>query len=165
MPTEIISEEIEELRDIFEAVTVKGKCGKKHVEIQFKKGVDQTIIDRVSTYDMVKDKYTREWLSNYLQRFTGITSAGYYTFEELENIHNSIVTDFTGYSEFVDLIAWLSADLSRTYYTDEVITYMELDNLEDVLRTAQENEIEAVYDLGFNFVCWYLKVEPEPEDD
>jgi hypothetical protein len=160
-----MAEKIIDLKFVFLVVN----AGSPNYEVAFTESVSQEIKDRLETYDIIKDRYTKEWVFDFINEFVkrlGIDGdfEGL-THTDCNEIYDSImISDVNNNGiEFDSLIEWLHADAcARKQYVDDAMeNYCGDGDSLDLLRYAQLTEILQVYDVAYNFVMWYLGIEPE----
>ncbi len=80
-----------------------------------------------------------------------------------DEIEEKIISDLEPDVYTNELLAWLSSSLSRMEYIDEIlfdeIEYFKKEdrNLSNLLMYGQSKEMEEVYNIGFQFIRWFLE--------
>lgn len=171
MPTEITQEMVNTLRSVLTIKQIDGK-----IVTVFADDVSENVIDRLQTYDMIKDEFTRTDMYEFLNHFARLLELdlGTYTTKDLDCVFHSIYDDEEACGDVKYLSEWLAADPdTREDYVNEAITDLipeddseayEMLSLEKILLEAKTKEMLAVYDLGYNFMKWYLDIEEDEEE-
>jgi hypothetical protein len=174
MPTEITQEMVNALRNILVIKQVTGEDGHSTSVTVFADDVDQNVIDRIQTYDMIKDEFTRETMHEFLNHFARLLELdlGTYTIKDLNAVFHSIYDVETAYGGDVDyLTKWLADDpyTREDYFNDALETLIDMDdpdrlNMREIIQEAKLIETLEVFDLGYNFIKWYLDIEEDGEE-
>lgn len=172
MPTEITQEMVNSLRSFLTIKQIKGK-----IVTVFADDAPENVIGRLETYDMIKDEYTREDMYEFLNHFARLLELdlGTYTSQDLDRVMLSIVEGEVCCTMGLDVLAnWFAINpFTRETYVNDALDYLitmddrdedEIPPIQDILQKAKFRETLDVFDLGYNFIKWYLDIE-EDEDE
>lgn len=157
----------EKIRDLQNVLTVRNS-GSDNYEVVFKEWIPQNVIDRLETYDMIKDKYTREWVLDFINEFVKRLGVDgdfeRLTYSDCDEIYDSIMTSINNNGiDFESLVKWLAANAvgRETYFNDALENHCNDGDSPtlDLFRYAQMTEILQVYDVAYNFAMWFLGIE------
>ncbi|WP_410510107.1 hypothetical protein RSJ42_08310 [Methanosarcina hadiensis] len=158
-----------ELRNIFVARSIQrnGET-ESHTEYFFNEPIDENVKEKFRNLGMEVDDYYYEWLAYCLDDYASRLED--YVGEPIEDvpfdeINDSILSDLEPEVYTYELLQWISSNLNRMGYVDEVLIdefeYLTKDNknLSYLLMAGQLKEMSEVYELGFQFVQWFLETK------
>jgi len=120
---------------------------------------DTKITDKFFELKMEVDDYHYKWLhgclSEYSEKFNEYidTELSEIPFDEIED---SIIDDLEPDVYNWDRLQWISSNLTRASYVDDALEQLEWKSFYDLIGFAQLDEMNEVYQIGFEFVRWYL---------
>jgi len=157
---------IDEIKSIFVSRSIQ-RVGEteSHVEYFFNDSVDESLKEKFRNLGMEVDDYYYTWLAFCLDNYASRLKD--YIGKPIENvpfddINDSILSDLEPDVYTHDLLQWLSSNLSRMGYVDEILDeefqYLSKENrnLSYLLMAGQLREMNEVYEIGFQFVQWFL---------
>jgi len=117
------------------------------------------LINKFWELGMQVDDYHYKWLSYCLSEYSFKlkpligTAAEEIDYESInDDILNALESDIYN----ADLLRWIASNLTRSYYVDDAFAESDFDSLWSLLSWAQISEMREVYEMGFEFVKWYL---------
>ena len=141
-----------------------------HIEYFFNEYVDEGLKEKIRDLGMEVDDYHYRWLAFCLDDYASKLKD--YTGKPIEDmlfdeINDSILSDLEPEVYTHELLQWLSSSLNRMGYVDEVLAdefeYLtkENKNLSYLLMAGQLREMSEVYEIGFQFVQWFLETKDD----
>lgn len=163
----LTKEIIDEIKSIFISRSIQ-RTGEteSHTEYFFNESVDESLKEKFRDLGMEVDDYHYRWLAFCLDDY--VSRLKEYIGKPIEDIpfdelNDSILSDLEPDVYTHDLLQWLSSNLNRMGYVDEVLAdefeYLTKDNknLCYVMMVGQLREMSEVYEIGFQFVQWFLE--------
>lgn len=164
----LTKEIIDEIMGIFVSRSIQ-RVGEteSHVEYFFSDSIDESLKEKFRDLGMEVDDYYYRWLAFCLDDYASKLKdyVGKPIEEIPEDINDSILSDLEPDVYTYDLLQWLSSNLNRMGYVDEVLVdefeYLTKDNrnLSYLLMAGQLKEMIEVYEIGFQFVQWFLETK------
>ena len=117
------------------------------------------IINKFWELGMQVDDYHYKWLSYCLSEYSDKLKPLIGTAVEdidYDFINDDILSDLEADIYNADLLRWIASNLTRSYYVDDAFAESDFDSLWSLLSWAQISEMREVYEMGFEFVKWYL---------
>ena len=174
MDTNITQEQVNQLKGILINIGIKGEDGYMTYKTVFATTTTKEAVDRLQTHDMIKDKYTRETLQDFLDHFARLLEMelGTYSIEDFDRIFQNIYEGENNYGEGLDdLAGWFVADpFGREDYINDALEYLvsmddraedDIPPIQDILQEAKLRETLAVFDVGYSFIKWLFGVDEE----
>ncbi len=165
----LTKEIIDEIKNIFVSRSIQ-RVGEteSHVEYFFNESVDEGLKEKFRDLGMEVDDYHYSWLAFCLDDY--MSKLKDYVGKSIEDIpfdeiNDSILSDLEADVYTHELLKWLSSNLNRMGYVDEVLfdefEYLtkENRNLSYLLMAGQLREMSEVYDIGFQFAQWFLETK------
>lgn len=165
----LTKEIIDEIKSIFVSRSIQ-RIGEteNHIEYFFNESVDEDIKEKFRDLGMEVDDYHYRWLAFCLDDYASKLKD--YIGKPIENIpfdeiNDSILSDLEPDVYTYELLQWLRSSLNKMEYVDEVLVdefeYLTKDNknLSYLLMAGQLREMSEVYELGFQFVQWFLEAK------
>lgn len=165
----LTTEIIDEIKSIFVSRSIQ-RVGEteSHVEYFFNDSVDESLKEKFRDLGMEVDDYHYRWLAFCLDDYTSkLKDYVGKPIEDipLEDINDSILSDLEPDVYTHELLQWLSSNLNRMGYVDEVLAdefeYLTKGNrnLSYLLMAGQLKEMIEVYEIGFRFAQWFLDMK------
>lgn len=158
---------IDEIKSIFVSRSIQ-RTGdtESHTEYFFNESVDESFKEKFRDLGMDVDDYYYRWLAFCMDDYASKLKE--YIGKPIEDIpfdeiNDSILSDLEPDVYTHDLLQWLSSNLNRMGYVDEVLAdefeYFNKDNknLCYLMMVGQLREMSEVYGIGFQFVQWFLE--------
>lgn len=160
---------IDEIKSIFVSRSIQ-RVGEteSHIEYFFNESLDESLEEKFRDTGMEVDDYYYRWLAFCMDDYASKLKD--YVGKPLEDIpfdeiNDSILSDLEPDVYTHDLLQWLSSNLNRMGYVDEVLAdefeYFNKDNknLCYLMMVGQLREMSEVYGIGFQFVQWFLETK------
>ena len=155
---------IDELANIFTTKEVVRDCEKETIYVFNEKLVDESpnsvIMNKFfMDLDMSVDDYHYEWVSHCLSEYADKLRQFVGTdVEDLDydTINDDILNDLEPDVYNANLLKWIASNFGRSYYVDDALVENYFKSLWSLLQWAQLEEMREVYEIGFEFVKWYL---------
>jgi hypothetical protein len=165
----LTKEIIDEIKHIFfyKSIQRNGEA-ESHTEYFFNDSVDESVKGKFRELGMEIDDYHFRWLAfcldDYISRLKDYIGK---PIDEIpfDELNDSIFSDLEPDVYTHDLLKWLSSNLNRMGYVDEVLAdefeYLskENKNLCHLMMVGQLREMSEVYETGFQFVQWFLEAK------
>ena len=154
---------IDELANIFVTKEVMRDSERETIYV-FNDNISDTfpgspIMNKFWDLEMSVDDYHYKWLSyclseyaDKLRQFVGIDVEDL----DYDSINDDILNDLEPDVYNADLLKWIASNLIRSYYVDDALMENDFKSLWSLLQWAQLEEMREVYEIGFEFVKWYL---------
>jgi hypothetical protein len=165
----LTKEIIDEIKNLFVSRSIK-RIGEQenHIEYFFNDSIDEGLKEKFRDLGMEVDDYHYRWLAFCLDDYTSKLKD--YVGKPIEDIpfdeiNDSILSDLEPDVYTNDLLQWLSSSLNRMGYVDEVLAdefeYLskENKNLCYLIMVSQLKEMSEVYEIGFQFIQWFLETK------
>jgi hypothetical protein len=165
----LTKEIIDEIKHIFVSRSIQ-RVGEteSHIEYFFNESVDDSIKGKFRDLGMEVDDYHYRWLAFCLDDY--VSRLKEYIGKPIDDIsfdeiNDSILSDLEPDVYTHDLLQWLSSNLNRMGYVDDVLTeefeYLTKDNknLCSIMMVGQLREMSEVYEIGFQFVQWFVEAK------
>lgn len=165
----LTTEIIDEIKSVFVSRSIQ-RTGEteSHTEYFFNDSVDESLKEKFRDLGMEVDDYHYRWLAfcldDYASRLKDYISK---PIDDIpfDDINDSILSDLEPDVYTHELLQWLSSNLNRMGYADEILDeefqYLtkENRNLSYLLMAGQLREMNEVYGIGFQFVQWFLELK------
>ena len=162
---------IDEIKSIFVSRSIQ-RAGEteSHTEYFFNEFIDESLKEKFRELGMEVDDYYYRWLAFCMDDYTSrLKDYVGKPIEEIpfDEIDDSILSDLESDVYTHDLLKWLSSNLNRMGYVDEVLAdefeYFTKDNknLCNLMMVGELREMIEVYGIGFQFVQWFLETKNE----
>lgn len=160
---------IDQIKSIFVSRSIQ-RTGEaeSHTEYFFSESSDESLKEKFRDLGMEVDDYYYRWLAfcmdDYASKLKDYISK---PIEDIpfDEINDSILSDLEPDVYTYELLHWLSSNLNRMGYVDEVLAdefeYFNKDNknLCYLMMVGQLREMNEVYEIGFQFVQWFLETK------
>jgi hypothetical protein len=165
----LTKEIIDEIKSIFVSRYIQ-RVGEteSHSEYFFNDSVDEDLKEKFRDLRMEVDDYHYRWLAFCLDDYASKLKD--YMGKPIEDIpfdeiNDSILSNLEPDVYTHELLQWLSSNLNRMGYVDEVLVdefeclTKDNRNLSYLLMVGQLREMSEVYEIGFQFVQWFLETK------
>lgn len=170
-PMLLTTETISEIKSIFVSRSIQ-RVGEteSHIEYFFNDSIDEGLKEKFRDLGMKVDDYHYRWLAFCLDDYASkLKDYIGKPVEEVpfDEINDSILSDLEPEVYTYELLQWISSNLNRMGYVDEVLIdefeYLTKDNknLSYLLMAGQLKEMSEVYEFGFQFVQWFLETKDD----
>lgn len=167
----LTKEIIDEIETVFVSRSIQ-RTGEteSHVEYFFNDSVDERLKEKFRDLGMEVDDYHYRWLAFCLDDYASKLKD--YIGKPIEDItldeiNDSILSDLEPDVYTYDLLQWLGSNLNRMGYVDDILAeefeYFSKDNknLCNLMMVGQLREMSEVYEIGFQFVQWFLETQSD----
>jgi hypothetical protein len=165
----LTKEIVDEIKHIFVSRSIQ-RTGEteSHTEYFFNESIDESLKEKFRDMGMDVDDYYYRWLAFCMDDYASMLKD--YLGKPIEDIpfdeiNDSILSDLEPDVYTHDLLQWLGSNLNRMGYVDEVLSeefeYLskENKNLCYLMMVGQLREMSEVYEIGFQFIQWFLETK------